>query len=289
MYHRETITNFAKIIHKLLRSDRDVNVGVGGFTGEGKTTFSGILQKEYAKVSGTYWGFDRMTWSRPELMKWIDGEGPDKTGQLPEYSAVLPDELFSMFYSRTWYDGDQIDAIKTFNMCRDRHLFLCGNVPNFWELDKGFTNRIRYYVYIPERGIAWVFKQEVNPFGSDPWNPRENKKIFRKTKQPYAIHNFLFEVRYPDWKPEEKKEYLAIRNIKRVKSIADNRKKPVKSFPRLTSQRNQLLRAMFDPDRKCSCGAPVYKAFNRKKVGVYSGISPSRINDILVTKERPVC
>ena len=168
----ETIEGFAKLIHEVVQSDRDVNCGVAGFTGEGKSTFSTLLQKEYAKVSGTHWDFDRMTWSRKELIEWIDGKKKSKKdpktglreGQLPEYSAILPDELFGMFYRRKWFEEDQIDAIATFNMCRDRHLFLCGNVPNFWELDGGFINRIRFYVYVPQRGIAWVFTQENNPF-----------------------------------------------------------------------------------------------------------------------------
>ena len=214
-----SIKDFAKLIHDISRGDRDVNIAVGGMTGVGKSTFMAQLQKTYSVLSGTYWGFDRMTWSRKELMTWIDGEGEEKKGQLPEYSALLVDELFLLFYSRNWYEKDQIDSISVLNMCRDRHLFIGGNVPNFWELDSAFRERMRFYVFIPKRGLAWVFEQEINPFTKDSWNVNENRFLFRRNKNPYKCKNFLFEVAFPDFSPEEKKEYLAIRNEKRVESL----------------------------------------------------------------------
>lgn len=243
-----TIEEFAKTVNELLHSDRDVNIGVGGFTGEGKTTFSIVLQKEYARISKTHWAFDRITWSRKEMLTWIDGKKdsfPGRNGlkedQLPEYSAILPDELFLMFYSRNWFDGDQIDALATFNMCRDRHLFLCGNVPDFWDLDSAFRKRIRFYVYIPYRGIAWIFQQENNPFSSDPWNVNENKKVFRKNKSPYKCPNFICQIQYPDLDADEKSRYLQIRNTKRVSAVQDNKSDRLERYANVKDQRVKLL------------------------------------------------
>jgi len=214
-----SLQHFAKITHKMLRSDRDVNVGVAGFTGEGKSTFTTKYCKEYAKLAGVHWGFERMTWDRDEMMKWIDGEGDTKKGQLPEYSIIVPDELFLMFYRRNWHDDGQISAIATFNMCRDRHLLVAGNVPNFWNLDGAFQERIRFYVYVSQRGVAWVFQQENNPFSKDQWNALDNLKSFRKNRNPYSCPNFLFEVHFDDWDDQEKKDYLEIRNTKRVEAV----------------------------------------------------------------------
>ena len=218
-----TINDFANLIYKMLKSDRDVNLACGGFTGVGKSTFTAKLQKEYSRISGTHWDFDRMTWDRSELMKWIDGEGEYKEGQLPEYSAILADELFLLFFNRNWYDREQIDSISVFNMCRDRHLFIAGNVPNFWEIDPSFRERIRFYAYLPERGKAWIFEQEDNPFSKDPWNVNENQKLFRRYKHPYKCPNFLFEVHFDDFDATEKERYLEIRNKKRVKAIDDRK------------------------------------------------------------------
>jgi len=227
VYAQLSLKQFAQKIHKILQTDRDALTAVGGQTGEGKSTFLAQLQMQYANISKTYWGFDRLTWSRKELMKWVDGEGESKKGRLPEYSAILADELFRMFYRRNWFEEGQIDAIGTFNMCRDRHLFLGGNIPNFWELDTGFTNRVKFFIYIPRRGYAWVFQQDDNPFSDDPWNRNENKRLFRKNRNPYKCANFLCEIQFPDWDAETKDKYLDIRNTKRrllkAKETTDNR------------------------------------------------------------------
>lgn len=237
--------DFAMVIHQLLRSDRDVNLGCGGMTGEGKSTFTTLLQKIYSKIAGVPWTFNNMTWDRDEMMTWIDGKKGSKIveglreGQVAEYSPILPDELFHMFYRRNWWQDDQIEAIATFNMCRDRHLFVAGNIPNFWKLDGAFTERVRFYVYIPKRGIAWVFQQENNPFASDQWNQNENMRTFRKNRNPYGCPNFLFEIHFPDWDEREKKAYYRVRNRKRLKALE---KKPKKNENvKYLKQRNDLI------------------------------------------------
>lgn len=237
----EKIEDFAATIYDLLKSDRDVNIGVGGFTGEGKSTFSTKLSQSYAKVANTYWGFNRMTWSRKEMITWIDGDKKGK-GQLPEYSIILPDELFSMFYRRNWYDESQIDGIATFNMCRDRHIMLCGNVPNFWDLDSAFTSRIRFYVYVPRRGISWVFQQENNPFSSDNWNTQENKKLFRKHQSPMKCKNFVCEIHFPDWNDKEKERYLQVRNTKRLLALDQNKSDKQERYSAIKKQRDELIK-----------------------------------------------
>lgn len=274
----ETIESFAKTIHKLLLSDRDGMIGVAGMTGEGKSTFLTKLQKAHAKISGQDWGFDRMTWSRKELLKWIDGD-KDGKGQLPEYSAILVDELFSMFYRRNWYDEAQIDAIATFNMCRDRHLFIGGNVPDLWELDGGFLNRLRFYVFIPIRGVAWVFQPENNPFTNDKWNMLQNKKEFRKKRNPYSIPNFVCEIHFDDWDAEEKKEYYRIRNIKRVKAISDNKNNKKERYTQIKAQRDTLIKMMLCINNTCpECKHEFNTKFTNKDISEAVGITQAAVS-----------
>ena len=249
----ESLSSFAKMIYKLLHSDRDVNVAVAGFTGEGKSTFLINLMLEYSRISGVPFSLSRnLTWSRKELLLWIDGEregvkGVDglKPGQLPEFSAVLPDELFKMFYRRSWFEEGQIDAITTLNMCRDRHLFIGGNVPNFWDLDASFASRVRFYVFISERGLAWVFQQENNPFTKDSWNVDENKRLFRRFKNPFKCPNFCFSLRFPDLSVELKAEYLSIRNSKRGDALLDNRSERGVRYGDIKKQRDSLIKWLF--------------------------------------------
>ena len=251
-----SIKDFCKLIYDLLKNKYYVMIGVGGFMGMGKTTFDIQLVKEYAKISSTYWDFDRITWSRKELIMWIDGKKSEinkktglKEGQLPKFSPIIVDELFHIFYKRTWFEADQIDAIATFNMCRDRHLLICGNIPNFWELDTSFQNAVMFYVYIVKRGIAWVFEKENNPFTKDSWNVSENRKLFRNNKKsPYKIPNFIGEIHFNELTKEEEKKYLEIRAIKRVKAL-EERKIERERYKDIKNQRDTIL-AYWDKDRR---------------------------------------
>lgn len=244
-----SMVDFAQTCYDILKSDRDVTIGVGGFTGEGKSTFATKLQKQYGEISGTKWSFNNMTWSRKELLGWIDGEGKERKGQKPEYSALLPDELISMFYKRNWYEDSQKAAVELFNKCRDRHLFIVGNVPDFWDLDSGFINRIRFYVYIPKRGVAWVFQQENNPFSTDKWNRVENRKTFRKKRHPFKVPNFVCEILFNDWEDEERIEYYNIRNEKRRNTEGQNKQK-IERYADIKLQRDNLIRFVLLHDFK---------------------------------------
>lgn len=250
-----TPQKFAKLLVKILKSDRDGNVGVGGFTGEGKSTVAIIMQKEVSKLTGIPWSFkNNCTWSRREFIYWVNGKplsGEIKKikGRLPEkkkeYTSILLDELFSMFYRRNWHHDNQKEAISLLNMCRDRHLFIMGNCPLFWDLDGGFLSRVRYYLFVPTRGVAWIFQQENNPFASDPWNVVQNRKLFRKNKgQPYKLPNFVAELHFPDLTPEEKTAYLQIRNSKRIQAQEDVKKETIETYTSIKQDRDNLIRAL---------------------------------------------
>lgn len=278
----EKIDNFAKLIYQLLRSDRDVTLGVAGMTGEGKTTFVIQLARAYSKFSKIPFSLNNLTWGRKELMRWIDGDPESeanlvtglKPGQLPEYSVLIPDELFKMFFKRNWFDEAQINAIAVLNMCRDRHLLIAGNIPNFWDLDGSFTSRVRFYCYIPKRGVAWIFQQENNPFCKDNWNIDENKKLFRKIKNPYNLPNFLFEINYNDLDIETKNEYLALRVAKRGEALLDNRSPKGEMFRDIKAQRNKLLLYVADVARQNNL------KITNKTLAVACGISEEAVRRI---------
>lgn len=291
-----SLKDCARMIFNLLETDRDAVLGVGGFTGEGKSTFVLALIKEYYKVLGRRWSYNLMTWSRKELLTWIDGVPGSKTNdkglkdkQLAEYSGVVADELFSMFYRRNWFDNNQIDAIATFNMCRDRHLFIAGNVPNFWDLDTAFTCRVRFYAYIPRRGVAWIFEQENNPFSKDPWNLQENRKLFRKMKNPYKCPNFLFEIDFPDLDVDEKKLYLEIRNTKRREAIQEVTVEKQEKYGVIKAKRDAWLKLALQMNRTikavkglglCVPGLPELEPLTFREFSELTGDSPAIISMI---------
>jgi len=244
-----TTTNIKEtsgLICDLLKNDNYCLVGIGGFPGKGKSTLAIQLQMEVSRIMGQKWNFrDNCTWSRKEFLNWIQGSKDGKVEKKPEYSSLLPDELFSMFYKRNWNQDTQKEGISLLNMCRDRHLFICGNVPNFWDLDGGFLSRVMYYIFIPERGRAWIFEQENNPFSADLWNVNENKRKFRKAGfKPYRLPNFVAELRYPDLPQDLKERYLNIRNRKRIQAQDDVRKETVEKYSKIKKDRDNLIRAM---------------------------------------------
>jgi hypothetical protein len=249
-----SMKEFAITCHKILKSDRDVNIACAGFTGEGKSCFITHLLTEYSKISCMPFSFkSNLTWNREELLTWIDGDKKSKSndkglkkGQMPEYSPIGVDELFTLFFKRNWYDNGQIEAISTLNMCRDRHLLIAGGIPNFWDLDGAFCNRIRFYIYIPTRGKAWIFEQENNPFASDPWNKSQNKSNFRRYKVPYKMPNFICEIKYNNWSFEEKKAYYLVRNTKRLHANDKQVKEKIEKYKDIKEQRDKLIRILIN-------------------------------------------
>jgi len=268
-----TVEQLAKDLHDILKSDRDVVVGIAGMTGEGKSVAAIQLLTAYSNFVGVPFSMEHITWLREELLEWIDGPEPGHKakygGQKSEYSALLPDELISMFYKRNWYEDDQKAAIELFNKCRDRHLLIAGNVPNFWDLDGGILSRFRYYIFIPKRGIMWVFRQDNNPFAGDKWNVAENRKIFRKKGNPYSCPNFLAEIYYSDLDAGSKQAYYAIRNTKRRSTEGQNNPK-LERYAGVKQQRDRLVRF-------------IYKQFNvpMKDLAELTGLSESMISYIV--------
>ena len=265
----ESIKDLGLFFHKILRSDRDVIIAFAGMTGEGKSCGMTQLGKSYCQSAGIKFDYDCMTYSREELLTWIDGD-KDGEGQMPEYSLAIADELISMFYKRNWYEDDQKAAIDLFNKCRDRHMLIMGGIPNFWDLDNGMLSRIRFYIYIPRRGVGWLFEQENNPFTADKWNSAENKKVFRRKKNPYSCPNFVCEFRFADWDSEEKKKYYAIRNTKRKNTELQNKKKePVEKYRKIKMQRDEAIRMANETGK-----------YTQKQIGERCEIALGHVSDI---------
>ena len=178
----ETIKALAKIIAKITKTDRWVFAACDGDMGEGKSCVTSQLAIEIAKNLGTPFDyFNNMTFQRKELKIWIDGDKEGKRRK-PEYSVLLADELISMFFKRNWFDSDQIDGIELLNKCRDRHQVILGNIPSFWDLDSAIYPIVTFWIHVHERGRAWVFQKDRNPFASDKWHKRHNEKKFMKNK-----------------------------------------------------------------------------------------------------------
>ncbi len=237
-----SIKQFATTLVKLAKSDRYNLVAVSGVMGVGKSCLMDKLAAQYSLIAQTeYTPQNNMTWERQELNVWVDGDGEDTKEQKPEYTAIVADELISMMNKRNWYKSGQKGMIELLNKCRDRHLLLLGGVPVFDSLDNMFKDITGFWIFLPARGVAWVFEPEINPFSSDVWNMKENHKLFRKSGRPYKSYNFVCEIRFSDWTPKAKKEYYNVRNEKRKNTENQDDKQHTRVHDSV-KQRNDLIR-----------------------------------------------
>lgn len=190
----------------------------------------------------------------------------------------MADEIISMFFKRNWYDSAQIDGIELLNKCRDRHLCVFGNVPNFWDLDSAIYSTVTFWVHIHERGRAWVFQSDRNPFANDKWHKKDNQKKFRKTKNPYGCLGFVCEIHFDDWQLKEKEEYYAIRNVKRVKT--EGQRTRIDRYGDVKKQRDELLRFIWDYNKRL-VEKGVADPFKKKDLADISGLTDQAVAYIL--------
>ena len=237
-----SIPEFADKIEKVLRTDRWALLVVSGEMGEGKSCFTDQITHEVAKRTKTKFNREtHMIYKRKDLKKAIDGDVKNNNeGQLPELSVLHCDELISMFFKRNWFDVDQIDGIELLNKCRDRHLCVAGNIPDFWDLDSAIYSAITFWVHIDARGRAWLFQKSKNPFTKDKWHRKENEKVFQKRGHPYLCKGFVTEIQFPDWTPEEKERYYDVRNRKRKDT--EGQRSRTEKYGDIKLQRDELIR-----------------------------------------------
>jgi len=230
------LDEFAKIVNKHLKSDRDVFVCITGFTGEGKSTFAIELAQAHAKIrKKTYSLNKQMTWDREELLQMIDGEN-----KLKQYDEVIHDELFLAGYNRKWQDAEQIEFIQTLNTYRDRHLLFIGCIPVFKQLDPAVRTRVRFWVHIFKRGIAVIRLQEPNSCTDDVWNLRDEATLERTKQLLKYSRNSPMVCYYDDLDDDTKKEYLELRNTKRIEAIHKTKEKSIGGNSKAYSAFNKL-------------------------------------------------
>lgn len=204
-----SVKRFGKHVRMILKSDRDAPIAISGFPGEGKSTLALELMKEI--IDKRLYKLDQiLIYSRKELM--------NKIYEVSKYSGLIPDEAINMLFKRDFMKSIQKELLRLLDMCRDRNLCMFFNMPEFWEFDNHIKKRFRYWIFIPKRGIAYIFERDNNPFISDPWHLKINEKKLRQWKDglhPSICNNFLGEIRFKPLSEEEFKEYLEVKTRKK--------------------------------------------------------------------------
>lgn len=262
----ESLEEYTRTVSDILNNDYYVFNVITGDMGKGKSCLATKKAVAVALREGLPFSYkDNLTYSRNELKKWVDGD-EGGNGQKPEKTSIIADEIINMFFRRSWYEEDQIEGIKLLNMCRDRHLFIVGCVPNFWSLDSQIFGLVTFWTHVAARGKAWVFKKDDNPFEADAWHRKENLKIFAKYKNPYKCKNFVCELTWDDWTENERAEYYAVRNEKRKVTEVKKKDKLGKREVYYLEQRYKLI---------CFLEK---KGINQIEIAGYLGVKPSAVS-----------
>ena len=113
--------------------------------------------------------------------------------KLPKYSFLHVDEASRSVHKHKWYEKTQQKLATLYDTERENHYICsCLIMPRFQNFTENFRNFfIKYWINIPSRGIAIVYKRDEDKDTKDPWNLDENfrlklkswrgKRIFERT------------------------------------------------------------------------------------------------------------
>lgn len=136
--------------------------------------------------------------------------------------AIFSDEMINVAYKRDFYQENQKELLKAFDMYRDSRNVFIGCIPQFVDLDVKIQKVCKIRLSVLRRGVALI--QMMNPtiYSQDPWDIKNNQRIEskwtnRNAKNPrYAqlttVRGILY---FGDLTPNQREEYDAIKFEKR--------------------------------------------------------------------------
>lgn len=270
-----TIEKLGQNIRSRVKKDWDCVVGLTGYEGSGKSSFSIQLAKQTDK---SFVLSKQMIWSANEeqVKKLIR--------DLPKYSVIIGDEAIKLLHKQNWQSKLQKFLNMLFTVARDENKVVFLLMPRFIDFNEYFRNhRIFLWIHIVERGVGVLFKKEWSPFASEPWNVAYNDKLIssiptRKTQMDLnqkikilsRCKGFLGWFRFPDLDKETKKEYkhLKARNkyvIQQEEKGEDMKKDKIHSAVRIARLINKYCETTgAKPTQVCKDVADISPSIYRK-------------------------
>lgn len=136
--------------------------------------------------------------------------------------AILSDELINVAYKRDFYQEDQKELLKAFDMYRDSRNVFVGCIPKFIDLDVKIQKVCKIRLSVIRRGVALVQMQLPSIYSNDPWDVKNNQRIESKwalkgTRNPRysqltTVKGILY---FGDLTPKQREEYDQIKFEKR--------------------------------------------------------------------------
>jgi len=215
-----SIKELCEVLRKRQLNKFDVNMGVSGRRGDGKSTF---LFKVFNSFKDN--GFDiqnHMEYSQKAVTSLLANQ---------RFGFCWDDEAINSGYKRDFQGAGQKTLIKVVTNYRDNYNIYASALPFFYSLDKDLRELIFIHIHIIERGIAVILLPLDNQIhASDPWDTkanikieeREAKRIKRNPDLPFRYHKFTTfagYIRFGSMTEKQEKKYKEIKSRKRSKNF----------------------------------------------------------------------
>ena len=198
----------------------DVNIGVSGKRGDGKSTVLFKIFNSFKKD-----GFNpqkHQEYSREKIINLLANQ---------QFSFCWDDEAINSGYKRDFQHKGQKDMIKIITNYRD-NFNICGSaIPFFYSLDRDLRELIFLHIHVKERGIAILLMPlETSIHSTDPWDTKNNIKIEQQENNrikgnpnlKFRYHRFTTFAGYLYFgamTDKQERRYLEIKKRKRALSF----------------------------------------------------------------------
>lgn len=209
-----TMKDLVEVIEKMTDKDHkfDCNIFVEGKRGLGKSTFTYKLLSSL-KIEQPFKPRRDIVYTREETLKHLATK---------INGCIFSDEMINVAYKRDFYQEDQKELLKAFDMYRDSRNVFVGCIPLFIDLDVKIQKVCKIRVSIIRRGVALIQLQLSSMYTQDPWDMKNNQKIeskwsLRAVKNPRygqltTVRGLLY---FGDLSPSQRAEYEEIKAEKR--------------------------------------------------------------------------
>jgi len=217
-----SVKELVSVLRKRQLNKFDVNIGVSGKRGVGKSTFlykvfrsfkqDGFIQKKH------------QVYTRDDVMTLLSSQ---------QFSYCWDDEAINSGYKRDFQNKGQQELIKIVTMFRDNYNIYGSALPFFYSLDKDLRELIFCHIHIIRRGVGVLFMQlKTSIHSADPWDTKrniqieikENQRLMRNPNVPFRYDRFTTFAGYiyfGDMTAKQKLKYEKIKREKRKETIAN--------------------------------------------------------------------
>ena len=161
--------------------------------------------------------------------------------------VILSDEMVNVAYKRDFYQEDQKELLKAFDMYRDSRNVFIGCIPIFSDLDVKIQKVCKIWIDVVSRGKALIHTQVKSSYLNDPWDLKNNMKVESKwtmrgiSKPRYGqlstIRGVLFSG---DLSVSQREEYDAIKAEKRAQVFSKYSNEDILTDPEQIFTRNLM-------------------------------------------------